>query len=133
MSLSHFRQAAIITSEFAGLIFFASLLSSAKSDLARKEALLSFLKKGYTFSPQSLSHIILEKSKQLAENSVGYTENELVIKFKGLIQGFVNCPEYIVNYLGPKAKLIYSKIMIGRFNLSSLLFLLIKCYFFYIK
>ena len=111
------REIAVIVSELSGLLFFGSMLSSAKNDLKSKENLLKFLKTGYTFSPESLAKIIQQKSAQLSQNSVDYFENELVIKFKGLIQGFVSCPEYIVNYLGPKAKLIFSKIIIGNINL----------------
>jgi hypothetical protein len=106
----------IASLEFLGWYVFKILDRKANLTLQDQLRTISFIEDGYIFNASSLSSIVQKGTNKLSSNSMNYFETDLGIRFKGLVEGFVHCPEFISNYLGPKAQLILSKIVIGKSN-----------------
>jgi hypothetical protein len=102
--------------ELSGWLIFNKLDKNSNTNLKDLHRILDFIKDGYVYNNKSLQSIMKQGTDKLARNAIDYHENELGVSFKGMIEGFVQCPEFISNYIGPKAQLIFSKIVIGDFN-----------------
>lgn len=100
--------------EILGWLIFNKLDKNQRSKILNDKKTIDFLEQGYIFNPNSLQSIIEKGTEKLSGNSLDFLDSELGIRFRGLVEGFVQCPEFISNYLGSKAQLILSKIVIGK-------------------
>ena len=113
MSLIKTQEILVGAIEVLGWLIFSKLDRRANSDLENQLRTINFIEDGYIFNASSLLSIITNQTRKLAGNSMDFSETDLGIRFKGLVEGFVDCPNFISNYLGPKTQLIFSKIVIG--------------------
>jgi hypothetical protein len=122
MSLFQPQEILIGAAEILGWAIFSKLDRRSNSDLKNLLRIINFIEEGYIFNASSLSSIVKKGTQKLASNSMDFFETDLGIRFKGLVEGFVDSPQFISNYLGPKAQLILSKIVIGKILIRTHLF-----------